>query len=105
MVVGIQVRVRSALAALGAVGAVGAALLAPTGAGAATVVNGDFETGTLSGWQLSNSAIVMGPGSWYAYSGTTLPGEFPKTVPPPPAGKYAAITDQSGPGLHILYQD
>lgn len=27
------------------------------------------------------------------------------SVPPPPAGNYAAITAQGGPGTHILYQD
>jgi hypothetical protein len=30
------------------------AMLTPAGAGAATVVNGDFEAGDLSGWQVEN---------------------------------------------------
>lgn len=107
MVVGMQMRLRGALATLSAAVALGAALLAPTGAGAATVVNGDFETGTLAGWQLYNSGESMGaPGSWLAYTGTSIGGgEFPTTVAAPPAGNYAAITFQTGPGLHILYQD
>jgi hypothetical protein len=85
--------------------AVAALLLAPPGAGAATVANGDFETGILDGWQVVNEpSEPMPSGSWYAYSGSTVPGEG-GTVPPPPSGTYAAITNQSGPGTHILYQD
>jgi hypothetical protein len=50
------------------------ALLAPLGATAATVVNGDFETGTLAGWQLQNNPSgELESGSWYAYSGTSSP--------------------------------
>jgi hypothetical protein len=83
-----------------------AALIAPAGATAATVVNGDFETGNLTGWQLVNNPTPES-GNWFAYSGTTNPfsGEIGPEVPPPPAGKYAAITAQGNPGLHIMYQD
>lgn len=91
-------------------------LLAAAPAGAATIVNGDFETGNLGGWALSNS---NSDGSWYAYSGTDSPyekehplPEFPEgeefpllQVPPPPQGTFAALSDQGGPGLRILYQD
>jgi len=84
------------------------ALLAPGGAGAATIVNGNFETGTLSGWNVTNSPPPPATtGNWFAYFGTASPfspiGGSP--VPPPPAGQFAAISDQGGPGLHILYQD
>jgi hypothetical protein len=90
---------------LSAIGCV--ALLLPAGAGAATVANGDFETGTLSGWVSVNSGPSEG-GSWFAYSGTIAPlsEEFEeREVPPPPQGRYAAISDETGPGLHVLYQD
>ena len=89
-----------------AVGLLACAFTAPS-AGAATVVNGDFETGTLAGWQLYNGGEPPeGENRWYAYSGTFVSGgEFPVAVPAPPAGNYAAITRQGGPGLHILYQD
>jgi hypothetical protein len=81
------------------------ALAAPAAAGAATVVNGDFEAGNLNGWNVVN-APGEGTGNWYAYSGTANPsGEFGGEVPPPPAGNYAAIVSQGGPGSHILYQD
>jgi hypothetical protein len=84
------------------------ALLAP-GAPAATVVNGNFESGNLSGW-----VSVEPPesdGGWFAYSGTNAPiskGEMepiPRTVIAPPQGNFAAISDEDGPGTHILYQD
>jgi len=82
-----------------------ATLLFAASAPAATVVNGDFESGSLAGWTQVNS----GEGAWYAYSGILAPGGFfeiePREVPPPPQGKFAAISDQGGPGTHILYQD
>jgi hypothetical protein len=83
------------------------ALLAP-GAPAATVVNGNFEAGNLSGWTVVDVPNSEG-GSWFAYSGTNPPfssiPEFPRTVNAPPQGTFAAISDQGGPGRHILYQD
>lgn len=85
--------------------ALSACVLAAPGAGAATVVNGDFETGTLAGWQVLTEPNPM-IGNWFAYSGTVSPlnPEF-LPVPPPPAGNYAAVTDQDGPGTRVLYQD
>jgi hypothetical protein len=81
--------------------AVAALSVAPP-ASAAIVTNGDFETGTLSGWQIYNSTPPTG--SWFAYTGTVSPlNASPVTAPP--QGRYAAITDQGDPGLHILYQD
>jgi hypothetical protein len=41
-------------------------------ADAATVVNGDFETGDLSGWTV-DSTSVPGNGYWFAYTGTVAP--------------------------------
>jgi Ca2+-binding RTX toxin-like protein len=78
-------------------------LVVAAGASAATVVNGDFESGSLSGWSLEHSANNYGE-NWYAYSGTTSPASgFP--VPAPPQGTWAALTDQNGPSHEILYQD
>lgn len=86
-----------------------AALAAPAGVSAATVVNGDFETGTFAGWQLFNGS---GGGesdpqnNWYVYSGTNPPGPtLIETIAPPPGGTFAAVTSQGDPGLHVLYQD
>ena len=101
----LRTRLKGSAAAL-AMGLVVCALALPAGAGAATVVNGDFETGNLSGWQLYNQPpSPEESGNWFAYTGTTTPDEFSSAVPAPPAGKYAAVTNQGGPGLHILYQD
>ena len=76
------------------------------GAGANTVVNGDFETGTLEGWELAN-APEPPSGEWIAYSGTENPfgmGDAP-SLQAPPQGTYAASSVQGNPGTHILYQD
>ena len=72
----------------------------------AGVTNGGFETGNLTGWIVANE----GNGVWSAYSGTLSPvsgltiaatGQFTYT----PQGVYAATSDQTGPGSHIMYQD
>jgi hypothetical protein len=82
--------------------------LAPTEATAATVVNGDFETGNLQGW---GASYVTGFGNWYAYKGTTAPIQddqgkrSPAPVPAPPQGNFAAISDQLNPDTLVLYQD
>jgi hypothetical protein len=83
--------------------ATAALLVAPAAADASIVTNGDFETGTLSGWQHSDLPDSMG-GSWFAYSGTTAP-LFSDSVSAPPQGSFAAVTDQGGPGLRLLYQN
>ena len=78
-----------------------AALLAVPGlARAAIVTNGDFETGSLSGWQSSNA----GSGGWFAYTGTTTPLSL-FTFPAPPQGNFGALSDENGEGTHVLYQD
>lgn len=78
-----------------------ALLAAPSGAGAAIVNNGDFETGSLSGWQVQTSDPDAG---WFAYTGTTSPVSD-LSIPAPPQGNHAAISDENGAGLHVLYQD
>lgn len=82
-----------------------AAALAPSGAAAATVVNGGFESGTLKGWQALRATEA---GNWFAYKGTAAPigskrGADP--VQPPPQGTFAATTDEANPDTLILYQD
>ncbi len=87
----------------------GLALLAPAGAGAATVVNGNFETGNLEGWNVVTPDHEFG--DWFAYKGTTPPfslkGKERGTVavPAPPQGEFAAIADELNPITVILYQD
>lgn len=66
------------------------------------IVNGDFETGDLSGWTVANQE--GGSGDWYIQSGENSPLSM-LPVPNPPQGVFAAMTDQEGAGTHVLYQD
>lgn len=88
---------RFGLGALVALVAMSFLALAPR-ADAATVVNGDFETGNLSGWETFDE----GGGEWITYSGSN-PFELPLSAPP--QGSFAAATVQDDPGLHVLYQE
>ena len=79
-----------------------AALAATTPVAAANLItNGNFETGTLSGWTLADS----GSGSWFVIgngAGTAING-FP-TPTLAAGGSFVAMTDQSNPGSHNLSQ-
>ncbi len=82
-----------------------AALVAPSVGSAATVVNGDFESGTLQGWEVHRATEA---GNWFAYTGTSEPiankrGGQP--IQPPPQGDYAAIADEINPETLVLSQD
>jgi hypothetical protein len=77
-------------------------LALPGVSSAATIVNGGFETGSFTGWTVVNQA--GGSGDWFVYTGTSTPlNGLP--VAAPPEGTHAAVTDQFGPGSHVLYQD
>lgn len=80
---------------------------APRAAEAATVVNGDFEAGSLKGWSVSQATEA---GNWFAYDGTKVPPSKklnPQADPvqAPPQGRFAALSDQVNPDQLILYQD
>jgi uncharacterized repeat protein (TIGR01451 family) len=94
-------RMRTRLSAA-ALAAMALSIAASTVALAATVTNGGFESGTLSGWTVVNQAGSQG--TWSNYTGTTSPTSS-HTIPAPPEGTRAAITDQTGPSSHELYQD
>ena len=76
------------------------ALAVPARSTAALISNGGFESGTFSGWTVVNH----GSGDWFVYDGALTPLNGFR-IPAPPEGKFAATTDQRGPGSHILYQD
>jgi hypothetical protein len=84
------------------ISAVLAALVLATGAVAATVTNGNFETPDFTGWTTWNAD--GGFGYWFVYTGTIAPISG-ATILAPPQGTYAATTDQNGANTHILYQD
>ncbi len=65
------------------------------------LANGSFESG-LTGWTVIDQADSSG--SWFSQTSTSSPvNAFP--VAAPSAGTFAAMTDQGGPGSHVLYQD
>ncbi len=79
--------------------------LVPGRAAAATVVNGDFESGTLNGWQAHSANEA---GNWFAYQGTEAPFAHNLTrqpLQPPPQGTYAAISEEADPDTLTLSQE
>ena len=71
------------------------------------VLNGGFEsnggvgTNVFTDWTVEN--LFGGTGDWLVQTGTASPmNGFP--VDPPPEGAFAAMTDQPGPGTHVLHQ-
>ena len=74
------------------------------------IVNGGFEdngglgTNVFAGWTVYNQ--IGGSGSWLVQNGTHPSGFDCKddVVQAPPSG-FAAMTSQSDPGTHVLYQD
>lgn len=93
-----------------------AALLAGTaiwmGAGrsasAQIIVNGSFEDNSgagfsgFTGWNVADQ--VGSAGSFYAQTGGGTP-LFGNSVPSPPEGNFAAMSEGGGAGSHVLYQD
>jgi hypothetical protein len=87
---------------LTAASAMFAALFVPQQLTAAPLlINGGFESG-FSGWTRVDQ--VGSDGTFMLQTGTTSPVSF-ESVPPPPEGMTAAMSDQQGPGSHVLYQD
>jgi hypothetical protein len=86
-------------------GAALAALLCWPAHAALVLNNGGFETG-LAGWTTVNLFDFPGggSGSFFLQTGTTSP-VLGETVPAPPDGLFAAMTDAEGPGSHVLFQD
>ncbi|HXM36074.1 MAG TPA: hypothetical protein VN920_12860, partial [Pyrinomonadaceae bacterium] len=65
-----------------------------------TFVNGDFETGTLAGWNVYNRSNDIG--NWYNYTGTTTPLSL-HYISAPPQGTRAVTSDQNAATTHELY--
>lgn len=65
------------------------------------ITNGSFESG-FAGWTRVNQ--LGSDGTFHLQSGATTPiNGF--SVPTPPHGATAAMTDSVAPGTHVLYQD
>jgi hypothetical protein len=65
------------------------------------IINGGFEAGFASWTRVDQ---LGSEGTFALQTGTTSPVNG-ATVPAPPGGTQAAITDAQGPGSHVLYQD
>jgi hypothetical protein len=67
------------------------------------ITNGNFETGTFAGWTIQDRA--GGSGNWSIdVPGTTTPMSAHATAPNALGGGFYAVSDQTGPGTHVLYQ-
>ena len=82
--------------------------LAATNTARPPIVVDDFESGTLAGWTLDR----RGGGNWFVYQdGRQAPDPkqsdpfVPFNMPNPPQGKFAAVSDTSGPGSRLMYRD
>src|SRR5205085_216096 len=64
------------------------------------LLNGNFETGDLSGWMSDD----IGSGGWVLNNGAFDP-ESPDGPLPPFAGSFSVLAEQVGNGTHILWQD
>ncbi len=82
-------------------GALLLALGAPTLARPELLVNGGFESG-FTNWTITDQ--VGGDGAFAPQTGGLSPVNG-LSVPVPPEGSLAAMTDSQGPGSHALYQD
>jgi hypothetical protein len=65
------------------------------------ILNGGFESG-FAFWSTADQA--GGDGTFFVQSGASSPVNL-DPVPAPPEGANAAMTDSSGPGSHVLFQD
>lgn len=70
------------------------------GPGGEFIQNGGFESGTFTNWSQKNT----GAGAFVVDDGTYEP-PGPDMPNPPYAGSYCAISEQSGGGTNVLYQD
>ena len=95
------VRARRASAAILVVVLMAVAAPAASATGNA-IVNGGFETGSLSGWGHAPGHPFSAGHGWFALSGRISPSGF--TIPGPPSGRFQAVSDQIGPGSNTLFQ-
>src|SRR5262249_29912314 len=66
------------------------------------LVNGDFDLGSLTGWAASTP---QGGGGFFASTpGTPTPSSHHATAGNPSGGTTYAVSDENGPGVHILRQ-
>jgi hypothetical protein len=91
----------STLAVSVIVGLVGFSSLG-SAAQAASVINGGFETGDFTGWEVVRQNNSNG--DFFITGGESSPRSHHQ-IPTPSEGSNYAVTDQSGPGSYVLFQD
>lgn len=67
------------------------------------IENGGFETGTFASWTVVD--VAGGDTVGFRVISDTLTPVSSHVVLAPPESTHAAISDQDGPGTHLLYQD
>jgi PEP-CTERM motif len=78
-------------------------LTAPWAVAVELLTNGNFETGTLAGWAVTDQA--GGTGSWFnSVPSTATPISGNATASNLFGGSFYAVSDQTGPGAHALTQ-
>ncbi len=71
--------------------------------GSQLIVNGGFETGTFSGWTVTNQPGSF-PGTNFFATGATVTPQSGLSTAGPASGSFYAVSDGSGPGTHALSQ-
>jgi hypothetical protein len=73
------------------------------GPGIELITNGGFETGNFASWTVDN--LAGGQGDWFISNpGIPTPTSIIATAPNPTGGAFYAVSDQGGPGTHVLRQ-
>jgi hypothetical protein len=80
-----------------------ASFVKAAGPGIELITNGDFETGTFAAWTVDN--LLAGNGDWFIGTpGLPTPLSVIATAPNATGGNFYGVSDQTGPGTHVLRQ-
>lgn len=86
----------------GAIAATAIALSTVQASAVELIVNGDFETGDFTGWQVLDQA--GGSGSFFIDDNDGATPFSALSTVGPASGSFYAVSDQTGPGAHVILQ-